>query len=133
MCQYMSFQNTVVQVKQTKMTQNFLQGHIEVFQLPRGLDSHVNTISTEKHDECHIAKTLFMYNYLFCTIQIYCRKHFSVSLPHQLHFQISSEKCISSLPAHSLSQILPFLCLHFLAFFPVIYFQKPFRDLKDVI
>lgn len=99
--------------------QNFLQDTQLFFQLLRVLYSDMNTDRqlTAWKACCHITDTIFMYKYLFCVIQEYCRKHFTVSLPHQLNFQILLEKCISSLPAYSPAQILPSLCLHFLAFY----------------
>lgn len=125
------FQNTVVQVKQTEMMQNrtpcktfckftklffSFQGIHMWMQSSNGLPG--------KRDNCDVAKILFMHKYVFCIIQIYCRKHFSVSLPHQLNFQIWSEKWISPLPAYSPTQTVPSLCLYFFWLFPLLFISR---------
>lgn len=79
-----------------------------------------------KHDSCHIAKALFMYLFIYLpVIQIHCRKHFTVSLPHELNFQISDEKFIFHLPAYSSTQILSSVCLYFFFFaFPLLFITR---------
>lgn len=79
-----------------------------------------------KHDSCHVA--LFMYLFIYLpVIQIHCRKHFSVSLPHQLNFQISAEKCIFYFPAYSTTQILSSLYLYFFCF-PLLFITRNYLE-----